>query len=132
LAALIDTNVAIYVRDGQEEVAARVAELPAAPLISIVTRVELEGGVVREKEDRALRRARLDTFLSIVDELPFASREAVAYSKIIEARGYSRRQIFDRMIAATAIVHQLRLITFNGEDFHSIEGLDLEVWPSPV
>ena len=131
MAALIDTSVAIYVRDGHEGVAAKVAELAAAPSISVVTRVELEGGVYRDQEDREVRRARLDAFLMIADELPFTTREAEVYGGIVEALGYSRRQILDRMIAATAIIHRRRLITFNGEDFGTIANLDLEIWQAP-
>lgn len=131
MTTLIDTSVAICIRDGHEGVAAQVAGLAVAPAISVVTRVELEGGVYRDPDDREPRRARLDAFLSIVEELPFTGREAEAYAAIVEALGYSRRQILDRMIAATAIVHRLRLITFNSDDFRSISGLEVETWKTP-
>ena len=48
MAYLLDTNVAIHLRDGDPGVTARVAALDGAVLLSIVTRVELEGGVYRE------------------------------------------------------------------------------------
>ena len=48
MAFLLDTNVAIHLRDGDPVVTQRVAALEGAILISVVTRVELEGGVYRE------------------------------------------------------------------------------------
>jgi predicted nucleic acid-binding protein len=44
----LDTNVAIHLRDGDPKVMQKVAALEDAVLISVVTRVELEGGVYRE------------------------------------------------------------------------------------
>jgi predicted nucleic acid-binding protein len=126
--ALIDTSVAILLRDGDEAASVRTEALPTAPSISVVTRVELEGGVYREGADRALLRQRLDAFLGIVDELPFTSKEAEVYGQIAEQRGYSRRQIFDRMIVATAIVAGATLITLNPSDFRGIAGLTVEDW----
>ena len=48
MAFLLDTNVAIYLRDGDTETTAKISALDDAVLMSIVTRVELEGGVYRE------------------------------------------------------------------------------------
>ena len=47
MAFLLDTNVAIHLRDGDPLVTRKVAALQGAVLMSIVTRVELEGGVYR-------------------------------------------------------------------------------------
>ena len=44
MAFLLDTNVAIHLRDGDPTVTQKVAVLEGVVLISIVTRVELEGG----------------------------------------------------------------------------------------
>lgn len=60
MAYLLDTNVAIHLRDGDQAVTERVAALDGAVLMSVVTRVELEGGVYREPAHAAVRRARLD------------------------------------------------------------------------
>lgn len=53
-----------------------------------------------------------------------------AYARILAATGFSRRRVIDRLIAAIALVHDLTLITMNGEDFRDIPGLRLEPWPA--
>ena len=45
---LLDTNVLIHLRDGDPAVSAKVADLSGAVLMSVVSRVELEGGVYRD------------------------------------------------------------------------------------
>ena len=57
MAFLLDTDVASHLRDGDPEVAQKVAALEGAVLISVVTRVELEGGVYREPARAHIRRA---------------------------------------------------------------------------
>ena len=49
MAFLLDTNVAIHLRDGDPMVTGKIAALDDAVLMSIVTRVELEGGVYRDQ-----------------------------------------------------------------------------------
>ena len=60
MAFLLDTNVAIHLRDGDPTTTQKVAALQSTILMSIVTRVELEGGVYRELAHASVRRARLD------------------------------------------------------------------------
>jgi predicted nucleic acid-binding protein len=54
------------------------------------------------------------------------------YGDIVRANGFSRTRVFDRLIAATALVHDLTLVTINGADFRDNPGLNLEVWPVPA
>ena len=49
---MLDTNIAIHLRDGDPAVVEAVGALEGAILLSIVTRVELEGGVRREAGPR--------------------------------------------------------------------------------
>lgn len=128
MAYLLDTNVAIHLRDGDPGVTARVAALDGAVLLSIVTRVELEGGVYREPAHAALRRARLDAMLAAIPTLAFDDAAADAYGGIVAQAGYSRRKLLDRMIAAQALVHRATLITGNENDFADVAGLQLLVW----
>lgn len=74
------------------------------------------------------RRVLLDSFLENVEELDFTGREVAAYSSVIAAKGFSRRLVVDRMIAATALANDLALATLNPRDFRDIPGLTIEDW----
>ena len=128
MAFVLDTNVAIHLRDGDIAVTDRVAALDGAVLISVVTRVELEGGVYREPAQAAIRRARLDVMLAAIPTLAFDGAAADAYGNIVAHAGYSRRTLLDRMIAAQAFVHRATLVTLNADDFSDVPGLRLLPW----
>lgn len=125
---ILDTNIAIHLRDGDPLVTAKIAPLEGAVLLSIISRVELEGGVYREPSEVGVRRARLDVMLDALPVLDFDREAANAYRTIVEAAGYSRRKILDRMIAAQALVHRAALVTRNAADFQDIPGLVLVEW----
>jgi tRNA(fMet)-specific endonuclease VapC len=128
VAFLLDTNVLIRLRDGDLEIADRIAALDGAILLSIVSRIELEGGVYRDPSQASARRPRLDAILQALPVLAFDAVDADAYRAIVEAVGYSRRKPLDRMIAAQALVHRATLVTQNPADFLDIPGLDLLAW----
>jgi len=131
LPVLIDTNVAIHLRDGDPDIVGRVAALDEPPVISVITRVELESGLSAKPEFAEKRRRALIAMLEEIATLNFEAAMVDAYRHILAVTGYSRGQVLDRMIAATAIVHDLTLITMNGANFRDIPGLSLEIWPSP-
>lgn len=132
MTTLIDTNIAIHLRDGEAGVIARLGALRELPQISVITRIELEGGIVTGPPEIARRRrTMLATLLSEFDILYFDADAALAYSRLIAVTGYSRSRVLDRMIAATALAHGLSLITMNGRHFRDVPGLDLIEWPSP-
>ena len=87
MAYVLDTNVAIHLRDGDPTISARIAALDDAILLSIVTRVELEGGVYRDPADAPARRARLDTLLRAIPVLAFDDAAADAYAAIVASAG---------------------------------------------
>ena len=128
LAYLLDTNVAIHLRDGDEVVTSQVAALEGAILLSVISRVELEGGVYRDPAQATIRRPRLDAMLAALPVLTFDDTDADAYRQIVEVVGYSRRKLFDRMIAAQALVHRATLVTLNAGDFRDVPGLELLSW----
>ncbi len=128
MAILFDTSVAIGLREAQPHLLTRTVEVEQIPLLSIVSVVELEGGVPFAPEGIAARRAALDRILATLEILPFERAEAIAYRNIIEALGFSRRLTFDRMIAAQALVAGATLATLNPRDFKGIPGLTVEDW----
>ena len=128
MAFLLDTDVAIHLRDGDAAIVDKVSALDDAVLMSIVTRVELEGGVYREPAHAPLRRARLDAILAAVPTIAFDDAAADAYGAIVASAGYSRRRLLDRMIAAQALVHRATLVTMNAADYTDIPNLSLAAW----
>ena len=129
---LIDTNVVIHLRDGNADVARQMAELDGLPVLSMITRIELENGIYREPEWAEMRRVNLDAILRWSATIDFCNEELQAYRSILEHAGFSKPKVLDRMIAATALAHDLTLITMNGRDFRDIRGLKLVVWETPA
>ena len=129
--SLIDTDVAIHLRDGDAVVRARILDLPAPPVISLVSLIELKGGAMTGPHHE-LRRRRLDTILQAVRVIGLDEATVDVYAGFLKRSGFSRSRILDRLIAATAIVNDLTLVTMNGPDFRDIPGLKLEIWPSPT
>ncbi len=128
---LIDTNVVIHLRDGDEGIARHMAELDALPAIAMITRIELENGLYRDPEHTELLRTNLEAILRRTEVIDFGEMEFGAYCSILEQVGFSKRKVLDRMIAATALAHDLTLITMNGRDFRDVPGLKLLVWETP-
>lgn len=128
MAWLIDTDVAIHLRDGTPQIVARIAALGEIPAISVVTLVELQAGAALDRSTGGLRTRLLERIRQTIPVLPFHEEEADAYGRIVDQLGHDRRKVLDRMIAAQALVAGRRLITINGKDFGGIAGLELEVW----
>ncbi len=128
MAFLLDTCIAIDLRDGRGNILDKVTALSERPLISAITKVELEGGVYAQPEHRQKRRNAVDVLLRRLEVIDFDDVMASQYGEIISQASFSRRKIIDRMIAATALVNNLTLITSNGDDFADIAGLSLEIW----
>lgn len=127
---LLDTSAAILLRDDDPAAVKAMSEIGDPPFISTVTKVELEGGVYAYPAMQVQRRIRLDILLDIMPLIDFDAEMATAYGHIVKRHGFSRRKVIDRMIAATALVRGLTLVTCNGGDFDEIDGLDLLVWPT--
>lgn len=87
---------------------------------------------MREHDLIQSRRARIDELLTFIETLDFGASEIAEYRRILEATGYSRRKTADRITAATALVHDLTLVTLNGRDFRDVPGLKLLEWERPA
>lgn len=124
----IDTNIAIALRDNDLDTRERVRALGRFPVISMITRIELENGVNIEPEGTNTRRYLLDRLLEALHVEMYTHADTYAYGQIVYDYGHDRRRTLDRMIAAQAIVRDARLITRNGRDFREIKALKLEEW----
>jgi tRNA(fMet)-specific endonuclease VapC len=126
----IDTDIAIALRDAEPDTESRLLDLDEVPVISVMTRIELENGVNRDPAAADHRRRLLDRLVETVSVEMFTPADILAYGAIVWDLGYDRRTTIDRLIAAQAIARDARLITRNGRDFARIAGLQLEVWPA--
>jgi tRNA(fMet)-specific endonuclease VapC len=129
---LIDTDVAVHWRDGQAEVMARLIGRGERIALSAISRAELENGVYRDPSDALARRDLLDALLTAVVILDFTDAVAARFGAIVAATGYSRRKTNDRMIAATALHHDLDLVTMNVGDYADVPRLRVVDWSDAV
>jgi tRNA(fMet)-specific endonuclease VapC len=125
---MLDTNVAIHLRDGDPQTLRQVSNLDDSLLLSIITRIELENGVRRDPSQSVVRRERLDALFEAIPAVAFEDADADAYRTILETTGFSRRKVLDRMIAAQALVRRVPLVTMNADDFRDVPGLNLLPW----
>lgn len=123
---LIDTNIAIHLRDGLEPVLTKMAEHGGAVALSVLSLAELQRGLYKRPENWAIRRARMATMLLSIPVLPFDAIAAEAYGQVVAQIGWVRGRDFDRMIASHAISSRRILVTANTADFLDIPGLRIE------
>jgi predicted nucleic acid-binding protein len=99
----------------------------SATEISVVTLAELTIGVlVADDERRAARVATLSSVESTWEPLPVDAEVARAFSHIVadlKSRG-RRVPLLDALIAATAVVEQIPLVT-QDRDYEAIAGLEV-------
>ncbi len=127
---LIDTNIAIHLRDGDSTVLQRFSNHTGAVFMSALTLVELERGLHKNPQLAAARRPRLDSVVRHIPVLAFDADAARAYGRIIAQCGWAKGRDYDRMLAAHAISMNFILVTNNAADFSDIPGLTLENWVS--
>jgi len=124
----IDTNICIALRDLDRLTWERVRALPEEPVMSMITRIELENGANAEVGLEARRRSLLEELLEVVPVEMFTHADILAYRDIIYNLSFDRQRTLDRLIAAQAIARDATLITRNAKDFRRIDGLRLEAW----
>lgn len=128
MAYLLDTDVVDHL--GNDPAAVRlVEELSARGLaMSAVSYMEAYQGIGRGANP-ARTAASLADLVTIVPVLPFHMEEARQCAEIREALRLGGRRVnpraLDLMIAATAIEHDLTLVTRNSRDYRDVPGLTL-------
>ncbi|MDN5246789.1 type II toxin-antitoxin system VapC family toxin [Cardinium endosymbiont of Sogatella furcifera] len=118
---LWDTNTVIYYLQKQFPEVVRIYMhrllKSGLPTISVVTEIEL----LCWKTDNTDRKKVLNTFLSKVSIIEL---EQPIKFKTVALRKTIRIKLPDAIIAATAIVHDLTLVTRHVKDFTNIHGLN--------
>ena len=84
---------------------------------SVITRLEVLGTRMLPNQ-----RARAESLLSLFREVPI---DDSTIQQAIALRSVTRIKSIDALIAATALLHDLPLISRNRKDFAAIEGLSL-------
>jgi predicted nucleic acid-binding protein len=125
---LIDTNIAIHLRDGDDEVVEQFDANRGAVFLSALSLAELQRGLYKKPQLTNTRQFRLKAMLQHITVVPFDVAAAEAYGRIIALCGWAKGRDFDRMIAANAIATDSILVTNNEADFVGIPGLVVENW----
>ncbi len=127
---VLDTNTLIYFFKGTGKVSDKLLEKnPSEIGLPSIVLYELETGIAKSPSP-AKRRKQLDDFLSAVNLLPFAEKEAKAAADIrveLEKKGNPVGPL-DILIAATAMGSGSILITHNTSEFSRVPGLRMEDW----
>lgn len=128
MAYLIDTNIAIHLRDGNAKVLTKFFEHEGGVAMSALTLTELERGLYKNPALTFQRVPRVETILRHIPVLPYDQEAAHAYGRIIAQCGWAKGRDYDRMIAAHAISTRSVLVTNNATDFSDIATLTIEDW----
>jgi hypothetical protein len=119
---LVDSDVIIWNWRGREAAAELLGAEPFA--ISAVTYMELVQGM---RNARELRDLQSDLKLWQTTILPITEAISNQATALVEAHFLSHNlQLADALIAATAIAHQLTLITSNLKHFRAVKDLELQ------
>jgi len=108
-----------------------VSSLPDEPLITAITLAELSVGplVAATDAERAARQAHLQAAESDFEPLSFDAAAARAFGAVAASlRRVGRTpaaRVYDAMIAAVALAHELPVHTCNARDFEGIDALEV-------
>lgn len=123
---LLDTSAVIALNEHIDD-----PRLPGRVFISAITLAELSVGplVADSETERADRLGLLQHAETNIDALPFDASAARAFGRVsadlrLAGRKSSSRAL-DALIAATALAHDMPLVTANARDFEGIRGLEV-------
>ncbi len=122
--ALLDTSFFVATESGRP-----IGEMKGVTEteVSVVTLAELTVGVLMaDEDDRSARVATLSAVESTWDPLPIDAEVARQFARLVAALRVSGRRvpILDALVAATAIVEQIPVVT-QDNDFEPIPGVEV-------
>lgn len=128
---LLDTNACIrYINGRAPKLRARLARTPRRDIVvSAITKAEMFYGSAKSRTPEESLRKQLE-FLETVNSVPFdddAAREYGSLRARLEKMG-TPIGANDMLIAATALAHDLILVTHNTAEFGRVPGLTIEDW----
>ena len=122
---LIDTDVLIWMTRGHLGAAQRLGQLLPWRL-SAVTYIELAQGCRNKAELALLKKGLMQSQAEIIPLTPAISARAMG---LIDGYALSSSlQLGDALIAATALEHQITLLTGNVKHFAKLPGLSIETF----
>lgn len=128
---LLDSDVLAGAIKGRLPVVLKLSQLrPTDVAISVLSRMEAEMALRQQPRAQARYGKLLKDFLASVLVLDFGAveaQQAVALNAYLQPAG-EKLAALDLMLAATAMAHQLTLVTDRGTTFASVPNLDVERW----
>jgi tRNA(fMet)-specific endonuclease VapC len=127
---LLDTNIVIFLLRSKHRIHEKIAFVGLDNcFISEITLAELKVGA-EKSQDPSHSHQLVDTFADTVAVLPISNcLDVFASEKIrLEKAGTPMHDHFDVLIAATAIVHNLVMVTNNVKHFTLFSNLVIEDW----
>jgi tRNA(fMet)-specific endonuclease VapC len=132
---LLDTDTCIGILRGHSLTVRQASEhAPDELAVSSITRYELRYGVERCAPQRRKREhQRVEQFLAMLHEIPFTGEVAEGAARLrfkLERKGEPIGPM-DTLIAATALVSGLTLVSGNLGEFRRVPGLPVVSWLDP-
>ncbi len=118
---ILDTNILIEILKGQQKTINKVQVFTSPMSISAITAMELIYGARNKQEVK-----RLEQFIELFEVLHLDAMISFRALQLVTKYAKSHTlEIPDSLIAATAMIHRTKLLTYNVKDFQFIEDLDL-------
>jgi tRNA(fMet)-specific endonuclease VapC len=128
---LLDTCVISDFIKGEPGTQARLKQTPPADIaVSVITVMELRYGLLVNPQRARKIEPAISSFLASVTVLPFNAAEAEQVAQIRSILKTQGQPIgaYDVLIAATALWHNILMVTANQREFDRVPNLQTENW----